>query len=77
MQGPFSAETERALLHHLDATVLVTKDSGPAANTRSKIDAALEVGAHVVLIRRPEEGPGEPCRSVSEAVAALAERGAV
>jgi len=77
LQGPFSQELNEALLRHYRATVVVTKDSGPQGKTAEKIDAALEVGADVVLVRRPvEDSPGY-CSSVKEVVESLGERGLI
>ena len=72
--GPFPQELNEALLRHYRATVLVTKDSGPQGKTAQKIDAALEVGANVVLVRRPVEDSRSCCASVEEVVETLAER---
>ncbi len=77
LQGPFAKELNEALLRHYRASVLVTKDSGPQGKTVEKIDAALEVGAEVVVIGRPvEDAPGD-CASVEEVLESLSERGAI
>lgn len=51
-RGPFTLTGERELLAEHDITVLVTKDSGGEL-TESKLHAAAERGATVVMIRRP------------------------
>ncbi len=56
-RGPFTVESESALLaeHRLD--VLVTKDSGGAA-TAAKLVAARHAGVPVVMVDRPQVPPG-------------------
>lgn len=70
MQGPFSHEMNVAMFRHYGADVIVTKNSGAAGGTDSKLSAARELGLPVVVIDRPR-----PCypRVVScpEAAAAL------
>jgi precorrin-6x reductase len=53
MQGPTSAELDAALLHHLGATVLVTKESGDAGGLGEKLRAAELAGATAVVVERP------------------------
>ena len=55
MQGPTSSELDAALLRHLGATVLVTKDSGDAGGLREKLRAAELAGATAVVVERPAE----------------------
>ena len=64
MQGPTSAELDAALLRHLGATVLVTKESGDAGGLDEKLRAAELVGATVVVVERP----AEPSRRADRAV---------
>lgn len=58
MQGPFSVALNKALLQECRASVLVTKESGVEGGTSTKIDAALELGLPVVVIKRPEPPAG-------------------
>ena len=37
-----------------DITVVVTKESGKSGGTHSKLEAALELGIHIVMVMRPE-----------------------
>ncbi len=53
MQGPTSAELDAALLRHLGATVLVTKDSGDVGGLGEKLRAAELAGAAVIVVERP------------------------
>lgn len=55
MQGPFSEELNRAMYAHVNAKILVTKDSGDAGGCSDKIQAALAAGMHCIVIRRPRE----------------------
>jgi precorrin-6A/cobalt-precorrin-6A reductase len=57
LQGPASAELDAALLRHLGATVLVSKDSGDIGGLREKLRAAELAGATAVVVERPAE-PG-------------------
>jgi precorrin-6A/cobalt-precorrin-6A reductase len=53
MQGPTSAGLDAALLRHLNATVLVTKESGDAGGAAEKLRAAGLAGATAVVVERP------------------------
>jgi precorrin-6A/cobalt-precorrin-6A reductase len=53
MQGPFSLEMNKAMIHHISATIILTKESGLQGHVDEKIEAAKECGAMVALIRRP------------------------
>ena len=53
MQGPTTAELDAALLRHLGARVLVTKDSGDAGGLGEKLRAAEQAGATAVVVERP------------------------
>lgn len=53
MQGPFSKQINRALFKMYRASVVVTKDSGRAGGTDTKIDAARSLKIPVVLVKRP------------------------
>ncbi|MDH5188024.1 MAG: cobalt-precorrin-6A reductase [Rhodospirillaceae bacterium] len=64
---PFDLIDEENLMRHHDIDVLVSKASGGAA-TFSKIQAASNVGARIILIRRPPPPEGE---AVEEIAAAL------
>ena len=58
-RGPFTVETELALLRQHRIDVVVTKDSG-GAMTAAKLEAARELGRSVVLVRRPPLPEGVP-----------------
>lgn len=55
MQGPFSKEMNKAMIAHVDAKYVVTKETGKAGGFPEKLEAAKENGACLVVIRRPEE----------------------
>lgn len=52
MQGPFSKQINKALFKMYKASVVVTKDSGKAGGTDTKVDAALSLKIPVVIIKR-------------------------
>ena len=52
MQGPFSKELNRILFKSYGADVLLTRDSGPAGGTDTKIAAALTLGLDIILVKR-------------------------
>lgn len=66
MQGPFSMETDLALIKQFGIKTLVTKSSGSAGGAPDKIRAAAEAGIPVYMIGRPSEETG---LSVNEALA--------
>ena len=53
MQGPTSVELDEALLCHLGATVLVTKDSGSVGGVPAKLEAARRAGATPIVVAQP------------------------
>lgn len=55
MQGPFSAELNRAMYRQTGAKILVTKDSGAAGGLAEKLAAARELGMQIAVLSRPEE----------------------
>ncbi len=66
MQGPFSMETDLALIRQFDIRVLVTKSSGIAGGAPDKVRAAAKAGIPVYMIGRPDEEGG---LSVEDALA--------
>ena len=64
---PFSLESELALLAEFDIDTLVSKHSGGALPT--KITAALETGAPIILIERPPPPPGTRAETVAACLA--------
>lgn len=66
MQGPFSMETDLALIRQFDIKVLVTKSSGIVGGAPEKVRAAAKAGIPVYMIGRPPEEGG---LSVEDALA--------
>ncbi|TCP55796.1 cobalt-precorrin 6A reductase [Tumebacillus sp. BK434] len=54
MQGPFSKELNTALYRQYKTDVVITKESGQQGAVDEKVDAALELGLHVIVIGRPK-----------------------
>lgn len=73
MQGPFSYEVNRALFRFYGASVVVTKESGPAGGTAEKVAAALDLGIPVVLVKRPAEKSSPAAGSPDELLRLLEE----
>lgn len=53
MQGPFALDLNIAMLKHVKAAFLVTKESGKAGGFMDKVEAARAAQATCVIIRRP------------------------
>lgn len=66
MQGPFSKEINKALFKFYGADILLTKDSGLAGGTDTKVSAALELGLEIVLIKKAKASRGLAMNSVNE-----------
>lgn len=58
MQGPFSAEMNRAMVSVTKAKYLVTKESGTAGGFLQKLEAAEAMKIQAVVIGRPPESEG-------------------
>lgn len=54
MQGPFSQEMNAAMIKAVQAAYVVTKASGKAGGFEEKAAAALEAGARLLVIGRPQ-----------------------
>lgn len=58
MQGPFSAEMNRALIRQIKAGWLVTKESGGRGGFEEKLAVVRECGIRGIVIRRPRQEDG-------------------
>lgn len=54
MQGPFSVELNKSLFNHFKIDTIITKESGKEGGVIEKVQAAIDCGINVVLIKRPE-----------------------
>lgn len=63
---PFTVEEEMALFQRLGIGVLVVKDAGGGSD--AKLAAARALGMPVVVIRRPQQPPGDKAESVEAAL---------
>lgn len=66
LQGPFSKEVNRVLFKFYGADIVLTRDSGPAGGTDTKLSAALDLGLEIILIKRNNVNPGLTVNSVQE-----------
>ncbi|HBW36914.1 precorrin-6A/cobalt-precorrin-6A reductase [Desulfosporosinus sp. BICA1-9] len=66
MQGQFSKEVNRVFFKFYGADILLTRDSGSAGGTDTKISAALELGLETVLVKRTKANTGLTVNSVNE-----------
>lgn len=66
MQGPFSKAMNRAMLGHIQAKYMVTKDSGEIGGYKEKVDAAKAMKVELLLLDRPEEERGIGVEEVCE-----------
>jgi precorrin-6x reductase len=55
MHGPFSKELNIALMKQFNFKTIVTKDGGKPGGIPEKLEAVRELGADIVVIRRPED----------------------
>lgn len=53
MQGTYSKEFNTILLKEFKIGLVITKESGETGGTKSKIDAAMEVGIPTIIVKRP------------------------
>ncbi|MDH5510982.1 MAG: precorrin-6A reductase [Nitrospinota bacterium] len=70
-RGPFTVEQNLLTIGEHAIGVLVTKDSGAAGGVMEKIEAARSAGIPVVMVDRPDHGPGEAFDDIGGLLAAL------
>lgn len=66
MQGPFIKDFNVALLKQINASYLVTKESGSTGGFEDKIKAAIETNVTPIIIGRPKELEGVTIPEVKE-----------
>ncbi|MGA8942789.1 MAG: precorrin-6A reductase [Thermoactinomyces sp.] len=71
MQGPFGKELNKALFCHYKVNTIITKESGQVGSVDEKVEAALELGLDVIMIKRPNLDYGTAFSDVEEVVKAL------
>ena len=54
MQGTFSKEFNKALMEEFNISLIITKESGETGGTGTKIEAALDLCIHIIIVMRPE-----------------------
>ena len=58
MQGPFSYEMNRTMFADTDADVVFMKNSGLVGGSDTKLQAAIDLGLHIIVIDRPRPAEG-------------------
>ena len=53
MQGPFSYDMNKIMFKDTAASVVVMKNSGLVGGADTKLQAAMDLGIHIVVIDRP------------------------
>lgn len=53
VQGPFSYDMNRIMFKDTEASVVVMKNSGLVGGADTKLQAAMDLGIHIVVIDRP------------------------
>jgi precorrin-6A/cobalt-precorrin-6A reductase len=66
MKGPFSVQMNLEMLRFCQAAVMVTKESGPAGGTDTKLEAAARLNLPVVVVERPEINYPQKVGSIEE-----------
>ncbi|MEM9707520.1 MAG: precorrin-6A/cobalt-precorrin-6A reductase [Pseudomonadota bacterium] len=66
--GPRSIDSEMRLFENLDVDWLVVRNSG-GLESRTKLDAAREMGIPVAMVRRPPQPDASRAETVSEVIA--------
>ena len=56
MQGPFSTQMNEALIKEINASVILTKESGRIGGLDEKLEAARNCGVKTIVLRNPESG---------------------
>ena len=69
MQGPFSVETNIALINQFGADVVVTKNSGRIGGADAKFQAAVQTNSWLVVIDKPALAYGGAVGDIEPAVA--------
>lgn len=65
MQGPFSYAMNRTMFADTKAAVVVMKNSGLVGGADTKLQAAMDLGLHIIVIDRPR--PAEGALTISTA----------
>lgn len=71
VQGPFSYDMNRIMFKDTDASVVVMKNSGLVGGADTKLQAAMDLGIHVVVIDRPRVTIAGPMVSSNDEFFAL------
>ncbi|MBM7602994.1 precorrin-6A/cobalt-precorrin-6A reductase [Metabacillus crassostreae] len=66
IQGPFTKDFNTALYKQYGVTTMITKESGKAGSVDEKLDAAIELGIEVIMIKRPKVDYGQSFSTFSD-----------
>ena len=61
VQGPFSYDMNRIMFHDTKASVVVMKNSGLVGGADTKLQAAIDLGIHVICYRSSAGKTRMPC----------------
>lgn len=71
VQGPFSYDMNKIMFRDSGASVVVMKNSGLVGGADTKLQAAMDLGLHIVVIDRPRVAIDGPIVNTSDAVIQL------
>lgn len=54
MQGPFSKQMNIATINHINADVMITKQSGKEGGFDEKVGSCIDTGISIIIIKRPD-----------------------
>ena len=66
MQGPFSYDMNKVMFADTKADVVVMKNSGLVGGSDTKLQAAIDLGLHIIVIDRPEPAKGAMTISMAQ-----------
>ncbi|MGD9568414.1 MAG: precorrin-6A reductase [Sedimentibacter sp.] len=55
MQGPFSVELNIAMINHIGAKFLITKESAASGGFNEKVNACIKTNSKCIVLKKPEE----------------------
>ncbi|KOO46549.1 precorrin-6A reductase [Priestia koreensis] len=71
IQGPFTKEFDQALYKQYGVTTMITKESGKVGSVDQKLEAAKDLGIHVIVIKRPDISYGNVHQTFEDVLTAV------